>query len=674
MKYTLCITLSILIIFGASVFPNIGLAQFESPVDFPLYVGDVGTKIAVIDVDGNITKRMPPNPKLLGAPAGIAFDGNGTLYVAETLANQISEIDVNTGAKTIIASGGLFTPSGLAFDSTGKLYVSEVGNDLGAGEISVVDVDTGEVNLVADGLDFPLGIAFDNDGILYVAESLTGKISRIDPRGENEFPLDVSTVVVGLWGPHGIAFGNDGLLYVSEIGDDIESPGRVSTIDLETQTITHLEINPPPDFPLFTPNKIAFHSDGLLYLSTPISIWRVDLSADPLEAEAFAASLAGPTYPTFTGQLDASIPKPAPVIAKVNPGKGPTVGGTVVTITGENFLPKAQVFFGDNRAEVISMDNPGDAPMIAYKSFTEIRVLSPPGDKGPKNVKVINWDEQEDISVGGFTYTSSLLGDVSDDGTISAYDASLILQFVVGLIEKFPAQMGASPMDITPRNRTVSVANLSVIPGERVRVPIMIDDASGLVSGGIVLAYDADMLNIVEVTPSGMMSGYYWQYRVQDNQIRIAFAGVNSLVGEGSLFYLECEGNAQTAGKQSPIILEKVQLGNSLNIAKIHGVVAFIPAQTALLPNYPNPFNPETWIPYELASDSPVMIGIYDAKGQMIRTITLGEKRAGAYVSKDQAAYWNGRDSSGEKVASGIYYYTLEAGEFRATRKMVILK
>jgi hypothetical protein len=90
--------------------------------------------------------------------------------------------------------------------------------------------------------------------------------------------------------------------------------------------------------------------------------------------------------------------------------------------------------------------------------------------------------------------------------------------------------------------------------------------------------------------------------------------------------------------------------------------------------NYPNPFNPETWIPFNLAQDTLVTISIYDTKGQLIRTIALGNRTAGIYTTKDKAAYWNGTDSLGEKVASGVYYYQLQAGEFRATRKMVIVK
>ncbi|HID57349.1 TPA: T9SS type A sorting domain-containing protein, partial [Candidatus Poribacteria bacterium] len=94
----------------------------------------------------------------------------------------------------------------------------------------------------------------------------------------------------------------------------------------------------------------------------------------------------------------------------------------------------------------------------------------------------------------------------------------------------------------------------------------------------------------------------------------------------------------------------------------------------ALYQNYPNPFNPETWIPFELAGESDVRIEIYDVSGRLIRELNLGRLEAGRYISRDKAAYWDGRNRNGESVSSGIYYYTIQAGHFRKTRKMVILK
>ena len=99
-----------------------------------------------------------------------------------------------------------------------------------------------------------------------------------------------------------------------------------------------------------------------------------------------------------------------------------------------------------------------------------------------------------------------------------------------------------------------------------------------------------------------------------------------------------------------------------------------LPTQTQLLANYPNPFNPETWIPFKLAQDSIVSARIYDVKGKQIRMIELGHIAAGNYVESNRAIYWDGRTKDGEFVSSGTYFYQIEAGDYTDTRKMVILK
>ena len=103
-------------------------------------------------------------------------------------------------------------------------------------------------------------------------------------------------------------------------------------------------------------------------------------------------------------------------------------------------------------------------------------------------------------------------------------------------------------------------------------------------------------------------------------------------------------------------------------------LVALTPKETALLPNFPNPFNPETWIPYHLAKGADVTLHIYAMNGALVRTLTLGHQAAGKYQNRSRAAYWDGKNAFGEPVASGAYFYTLTAGDFTATRKMVIKK
>ncbi len=98
------------------------------------------------------------------------------------------------------------------------------------------------------------------------------------------------------------------------------------------------------------------------------------------------------------------------------------------------------------------------------------------------------------------------------------------------------------------------------------------------------------------------------------------------------------------------------------------------PRRTILLANYPNPFNPETWIPYQLAHDSHVNIKIYNAAGILIRKFDIGYQKAGDYTSQNLAVHWDGRSDTGEHVASGVYFYTLSSKDYTATRRMVILK
>ena len=99
-----------------------------------------------------------------------------------------------------------------------------------------------------------------------------------------------------------------------------------------------------------------------------------------------------------------------------------------------------------------------------------------------------------------------------------------------------------------------------------------------------------------------------------------------------------------------------------------------IPKQTVLLANYPNPFNPETWLPYQLANDAEVTVRIYSSSGQLVRLLDLGFQQAGYYIGKSRAAYWDGRNDLGERLASGVYFYELSTPRSSATRKMVIRK
>ena len=214
---------------------------------------------------------------------------------------------------------------------------------------------------------------------------------------------------------------------------------------------------------------------------------------------------------------------------------------------------------------------------------------------------------------------NGIFGYISSDCDISAYDASLALQFVVGLTELSERQQIAA--DVT--------------------------------GNGNVTALDAAL--ILQYTV-----GLIIEFPVQQAAPILTHKYENQILTQ---IIAELEDIPLTAEQKHVLEQLKRFIGQQP-----------LPSSTKVLQNYPNPFNPETWLPYQLAQDTPVIIRIYNIKGRFVRRINLGTQPAGIYLSKDRAAYWDGKDNLGQLVASGVYFYTLEAGSFTATRRMLIVK
>ena len=145
------------------------------------------------------------------------------------------------------------------------------------------------------------------------------------------------------------------------------------------------------------------------------------------------------------------------------------------------------------------------------------------------------------------------------------------------------------------------------------------------------------------------------------------------------------QAQAREAGRVNPAMIAawiaQARLADDGSLAFKQGIenlenllASLIPEETALFRNYPNPFNPETWIPYHLANDTDVSLFIYDMDGALVRELDLGHQRAGYYTDRSRAAYWDGRNGLGEGVASGVYFYQLRTDSLSPLRKMVILK
>jgi len=135
---------------------------------------------------------------------------------------------------------------------------------------------------------------------------------------------------------------------------------------------------------------------------------------------------------------------------------------------------------------------------------------------------------------------------------------------------------------------------------------------------------------------------------------------------------LDAQCSMLVAQASLPVIQHADLMAAKELLAELIGLTAVKITESRLMQNYPNPCNPETWIPYDLAEPGHVTISIYSSSGQLVRTLVLGYKEAGSYSDRDKAAYWDGANEAGERVSSGIYFCAIRGGNFSAVRKMTI--
>jgi len=264
-----------------------------------------------------------------------------------------------------------------------------------------------------------------------------------------------------------------------------------------------------------------------------------------------------------------------------------------------------------------------------------------------------------------------LIGDVSGNGAITAYDAALILQFTVGLIDHLPAPTDVS-VSSSPHPFKLRIPQVKAHLQDEIRLPIMVDDASGLFAGGLILRYNPNVLKAEDVLAGALSLGTYWKASVEEEGIlRIAFANEGEMKGSGTLFEMKMRSIGEG---ESEVKVERAELFMDWGVKVEEGLVRVIPSETVLLQNYPNPFNPETWIPFKLAEGSEVVIRLYDMAGRLVRKIDLGYMNAGIYTTRGRAVRWDGRNELGERVANGAYIYQLQAGDRAFVKRMVVLK
>jgi len=259
----------------------------------------------------------------------------------------------------------------------------------------------------------------------------------------------------------------------------------------------------------------------------------------------------------------------------------------------------------------------------------------------------------------------SVAADVTGDGSISALDASYVLRYVVDEIAEFPAE-GGQQTKIVYAPRTVQVGETQVSPEGRLRLPVLIDDIDGVVAGEITLSFSGRQEGIL-VSTTDLTSGYLLASNLQDGRIRISFAGTESSTGAGAV--LELIFDEWDRELLSSLRLERVVLNEGRIPVRIAESTAETPNAYRLSQNYPNPFNPKTTISYDVAETGTVRLSVYTLAGQHIRTLADGERPAGTY-----SVAWDGTDDTGRDVASGVYLCRMEAGEYNAVRKLLLVR
>ena len=273
------------------------------------------------------------------------------------------------------------------------------------------------------------------------------------------------------------------------------------------------------------------------------------------------------------------------------------------------------------------------------------------------------------------------VGDVTRDNSLSALDAVVILDHVVGLVDDLPYSPDNAELDAM-----IAIAGGATEPGSTFEVPIRLTDGSNVRSFEFEFSYDVEALSVQQVVwDTEVLSGLQVLDNQQDGIVKVSAAGMGSSLASGSqtLGYIEFRMDDFFNGYETSVTLSRSRLNESE--VMIDGSMALytnsmlvvsdwgdggVPVEFALNQNYPNPFNPSTLIRYQLPEQTNVTISIYDLMGRSVRTLIPGESQKAGY----RQVLWNATNDFGQPVSAGMYIYTIQAGEFRQTKKMVLIK
>ena len=296
--------------------------------------------------------------------------------------------------------------------------------------------------------------------------------------------------------------------------------------------------------------------------------------------------------------------------------------------------------------DVILLDNSDTLLMANVKNS---QVLIQQYDTDVNNDGVVNELDLSYVSSNIGTHTLNSAADVNKDGVVNILDYKLVAEAISKIEEVLYI-----PEDVNEDGEVNILDIVSIV--NKLGLTDDIDDVDVNGDG------EVNVLDLVQVASKiGESTAAPSLHSLK--HLNLSHADVQGWLTQARAFQTN-----DPAYQQGIAVLEGL-LATIIQVQKEEA-----PQKTALLVNYPNPFNPETWIPYQLAEATDVTIVIHAMNGSLVRRLSLGHQAAGMYRSKNRAAYWDGRNALGESVASGLYFYTLTAGNYSATHKMLIRK
>ena len=570
---------------------------------------------------------------------GLAMDvAGGKLYWTERTGDTTGRIRRANldGTNVRLVKNLTSLPQGIALDAAnGKIYVTNAW-----GKVQRLDVDGSnfQPNLIT-GLERPSGLALDvSGGKMYWAET-TGRIRRANLDGSN-----VEDVATGLGPPISIAIFDNTAYWTEKID---ENRGEIRFVNLQGNVVTRNSFT--PGFPI----GIAVDAvENKLYWTTSRGqIGRQNLDGSNFQPN-FVTGLDAPG--AFVLNVETPVDVETPVVATTDAVVSISPSPVISPAVGERLTLNLKITAGEAVA--------GYQFIVRFDPTALRYVESGNGEYLPTGAffvqPVVNRDRVE-------LAATALAGVSNGDGTLAT------ITFEVMAVKASTLTL-SEPLFADDQGNTFLP---QVEAGEITEPPELKGDVN---ADGVVNIQD-----LVLVASSFGETGQNAADINGDGVVNIAdlvlVAGALGATAAAPSIQAESIGLLTAVDVRE--WLSQAHRLNSSHVDYQRGLLvleqllaALTPKETTLLPNYPNPFNPETWIPYQLATSGDVKITIYDARGTVVRRLELGYRQAGYYTNRSRAAYWDGCNGLGEHVASGLYFYHLEAEGVSLLRKMVTLK